>query len=224
MGERERPGQVGAVVVDVAFEGDYVLLFLADGRALSAPIGWAGPAVAKMSADARPRWAVTPDGCGVFWPAVAPEPGDGVLDVWSLEQDALFEEALADLAARGHDTDAVDMRTRELVTLWRLLADGHNGGLMQFLGNWGDDEVHRARKALQKVGADATEAAVQEFWSIVAPVIERGGVASIDALYAAFSPEQVEALEGIDTQFWAVSGELSRLIPLAYGPARSARP
>lgn len=223
MDERDRPGQVGAVVMDVAFEGDHLLLFLADGRALSAPIGWAGPTVVKMSPAARSRWAVTPDGCGVFWPAVVSEPGAGVLDVRALEQDALCEEALADLEAHGYDTDAVDTRTRELVTLWRLLADGHNGGLVQFLGNWGDDEVHRAREVLQKIGAHATAATVQDFWTIVAPVIDSGDVASVDALYTALSTEQVSALEGIDARFWAVSDELSRLVPRSYGPARSAR-
>jgi len=75
----------------------------------------------------------------------------------------------------------LDSRARALVVLWRLIADGNNGGLLQFLGNWGIAEMHRALVALADVKAMDTLGIVSEFWRLIGPITESDEVTTMDA-------------------------------------------
>lgn len=212
----------GAPVVGVTFEEKRVLLLLDDGRALAAPLSWVGPTVAGMSPDERAKWVTTADGRGVNWPAAGQTSEDGALNVWTLEQDALFEEGLAALTAAEWDAGALSARERSLVALWRLVADGYNGGLLQFLGNWGVPEVHAALAALDESGAERTATVVHEFWDVVGPIAASDEISTMDDVYRAVSSGPIDLLDGVDERFWDAAEELITRIPLTYGPAKSA--
>lgn len=214
-------GVIGSPVSDVIFEEKRILVVLEDGRALAAPIGWAGPTVAGMDATGRAGWELTNDGRGINWPAAGQTSKEGAIDVWTLEQDALFEQALAELAAAEWDASALSPRSRSLVALWRLVADGYNGGLMQVLGNWGIGEITVVLAALAEINAERTLDVVRDFWNLVGPIAESEDVTTIDEVYAAVTGHS-DRLDELDEAFWDTATELARLVPLAFGPAPSA--
>ena len=171
---------VGSPITDVIFEEKRVLLALDDGRRLAAPLSWVGPKVLAMNAQERSQWVATMDRRGVNWPGAGQTSADGALNVWTLEQDALFEAALAELKALDWKADQLNHRSRALVALWRLVADGYNGGLLQFLGNWGMAEMDAALAALAQIRASATLAVVTAFWRLVGPIAQSDEVNTID--------------------------------------------
>lgn len=217
---RQEPG---SPVRDVVFEHDRVLLVLEDGRSLAAPLGWVG-AVAGLEPEQRARWVVTADGRGVNWPDAVPTRTDGVLNVWMLEQDALFEQSLRDLAAVDGRVDALPSRSRSLLALWRLTADGYNGGLLQFVGNWGFAEAGHAREALIAIGADATAVVFDEFLELVQPIAASDEVVTIDDVYRRISELGLsDRVDELDESFWEAAEELITRVPRAFGPAPSVR-
>lgn len=216
------PPVVGSPIVDVIFEKERILVALEDGRLLAAPLTWAGPKVAAMGPLERSKWVHTADRRGVNWPSAGQVSEEGAINVWSLEQDALFEAALAQLKEADWNADRLDSRARALVALWRLIADGYNGGLLQFLGNWGIAEMHRALAALTEVKAMDTLGIVSEFWSLVGPIAESDEVTTMDDVYAGISDELSDRIGELDEQFWDAAEELIQLVPLFYGPAKSA--
>lgn len=214
---------VGSQVRDVVFEAERVLLVLEDGRALAAPISWVGATVAGWDDARRASWVRTPDGRGVNWPDAGQTSEDGALNVWVLEQDALFESALDELRACDWDVSLLAPRTRSLVALWRLTADGYNGGLLQFLGNWGTAEMHAALGALAEIAATTTLLVLREFWELLGPIAESDDVSTMDEVYAAVVARDLSTgLDALDERFWDAAEELITLVPLAFGPARSA--
>lgn len=217
------PEEPGSPVRDVVFEQERVLLVLEDGRSLAAPLGWVG-AVAGTGPEERARWVATADGRGVNWPDAMPARTDGVLNVWMLEQDALFEQALRDLAAVDGQADELSPRSRSLLALWRLTADGYNGGLLQFVGNWGFTEAEHAREALAAIGADATTGVLDEFLELVEPIAASGEVTTIDDVYRRIAELGLsDRVDEVDEAFWEAAEELITRVPRAFGPAPSVR-
>lgn len=212
----------GSPAVDVVFEEKRILVVLKDGRSLAAPIAWVSPTVVGMDAAGRAGWVLTNEGMGINWPAAGQSSPEGAIDVWTLEQDALFEQALAELAAADWQVSALSPRSRSLVALWRLVADGYNGGLLQFLGNWGIPEIHAALAALAEVGAERTLDVVRTFWEFVGPIAESAEVTTMDDVYAAIARGDSGRLDNIDEEFWEAALELTRRVPLTFGPAPSA--
>lgn len=213
---------VGSPITDVIFEEKRVLLVLDDGRQLAAPLSWVGPKVVAMNAHERSQWVATADRRGINWPSAGQTSADGALNVWTLEQDALFEAALAELKALDWKADQLHHRGRALVALWRLVADGYNGGLLQFLGNWGMAEMDAALAALAEIQASATFDVVTEFWRLVGPIAQSEEVNSIDDVYRAVAGELSERIEALDEQFWEAAEELVKRVPEFFGPAPSA--
>ena len=111
----------GSPVSEVRFTAERVLLTLQDGRTLAAPPSWVGPRVLELSDADRAAWTPTPDGRGVNWPAAGQDSADGALNVWTLEEDALYSAALDRLSAADWDATALDARREGLTTT--VLAD-----------------------------------------------------------------------------------------------------
>lgn len=212
----------GSPIADVLFEEKRVLLLLDDGRQLAAPLPWVGPKVVAMNAQERSQWVATADRRGINWPSAGQTSADGALNVWTLEQDALFEAALAELKTLDWKADQLNHRSRALVALWRLVADGYNGGLLQFLGNWGMAEMDVALAALAEIQAIATRDVVTEFWRLVGPIAQSEEVNTIDDVYRAVAGELSEQIEELDEKFWEVAEELVKQVPAFFGPAPSA--
>ncbi len=118
-------------VTDVAFDDDFILLTLADGRRTRQPLRWV-PALFEADAGQRARWVATADGLGVNWPALLPTREAGVVDILNQVWEDRYEAALARLKAAAWTLDALSDEDQLLVALWRMEADINNGGFMQF--------------------------------------------------------------------------------------------
>jgi hypothetical protein len=208
-------------IVGVRFEEKRVLVELRDGRRLAAPLSWVGRAAALAERE-RAEWVVVADGLGVNWPAAGHTSDSGALEVWVLEQDALYERALAAAAAAAWDADALRPADRELLALWRLDADVYNGGFLQFLGNWGAAEVGHALGALRGIGASTAHDLISSAWDLVRPLAESEDVNSIDDLIRALGDEGRARLDEIDEAYWEDPDGMPKRVSLHYGPAQSA--
>ena len=208
----------GSPVIDVNVRDQLVVLILEDGRTLTAPIGWAGPALATVGASIQSEWVLTDDRRGVNWPAAGLMSPQGALNVWALEQDALFDQALRDLERADWNTAALVPRSRSLISLWRLVADGYNGGLRQFFGNWGTTELHSTLIALAEIGAKRTHGIVLEFSEVVSSLVALDDTATFDEVCAGMPADTCLRLDELDEAFWESADELTHLVPAAYGP------
>jgi len=208
-------------IVDVRFEEKRVVLELHDGRRLATPLSWVSRAAA-LPDEQRTAWVVVADGLGVNWPAAGQTSATGALEVWVLEQDALYERALAAAKAAEWNADALAPHDRELLALWRLDADVNNGGFLQFLGNWGVAEVAHALRGLDAIGARRSHELVSAAWNLVRPLVESDDVNSIDDLIRAPGEEGRSRLDEIDEAYWDDPDGMPRLVSLHYGPAPSA--
>jgi hypothetical protein len=63
------PVKLDANAVDVSVTDDPLLVVLADGRELAAPLAWF-PWLAEASADQRRNWRLIGRGQGIHWPDV----------------------------------------------------------------------------------------------------------------------------------------------------------
>jgi hypothetical protein len=61
--------KVDATAVDVSIMEDRILVILADGRELAAPLAWF-PRLADATADQRRNWRLIGRGHGINWPDV----------------------------------------------------------------------------------------------------------------------------------------------------------
>jgi len=61
--------RLDATAVDVTVTDDHILVVLADGRELAAPLAWS-PRLAEATADQRKNWRLIGRGQGIRWPDV----------------------------------------------------------------------------------------------------------------------------------------------------------
>jgi hypothetical protein len=61
--------RLDATAVDVTVTDDQILVVLADGRELAAPLAWS-PRLAEATADQRKNWRLIGRGQGIRWPDV----------------------------------------------------------------------------------------------------------------------------------------------------------
>ncbi|QSQ18559.1 DUF4375 domain-containing protein [Myxococcus landrumensis] len=204
-------------IIDVGFDEERILLHLADGRVLPLPLS-GFLRVAKATPEQRLAWALTEDGRGVNWPALWPPAADGMISVWSIEQDALYERALARLQHAHRDLSALPRAERELVALWRMEADINNGGFMQFLCNWGEETCHLAIEALGGIGAQGTQQCLKDMLQVVAHHGETEERVSLSDLPGMLTDAERERLYALDQAFWKYPESLARRVVRHYAP------
>ena len=61
--------RLDATAMDVTVTDDHILVVLADGRELAAPLAWS-PRLAEATADQRKNWRLIGRGQGIRWPDV----------------------------------------------------------------------------------------------------------------------------------------------------------
>ncbi len=61
--------RLDATAVDVTVTDDHILVVLADGRELAAPLAWS-PRLAEATPDQRRNWRLIGRGQGIHWPDV----------------------------------------------------------------------------------------------------------------------------------------------------------
>ncbi len=203
-------------VTDVAFNDDFVLLTLADGRHTRQPLRWA-PALHEADATQRAQWVLTADGLGVNWPALLPAQERGVVDVPNQVWDDRYEAALARLQTHAWKLDALSDKDQQLVALWRMEADINNGGFMQFLCNWGDPTCQLALRALQAMGATQTHAILAGMRGLLDRLEDDPAIKELTDLYGAMSEDEQQALEAFEDDYYARPEDFARLGLLHFG-------
>nr|WP_279086722.1 DUF2442 domain-containing protein [Comamonas thiooxydans] len=123
-------------ITGVRIDEQTIWLALADGRELAEPIK-RHIRLEKATPEQRLAWVLSDEDHGLNWPALWQPSPEGMVSVWDLDQDSLYNQAMGALLAAQWDITRISPVQRELVALWRMEADINNGGFLQFLGNWG---------------------------------------------------------------------------------------
>jgi Protein of unknown function (DUF2442) len=63
------PVKLDATAVDVTVTDDHILVVLADGRELAAPLAWS-PRLADATPEQRRNWRLIGRGHGIHWPDI----------------------------------------------------------------------------------------------------------------------------------------------------------
>lgn len=203
-------------ITSVSIADTDIQITLANGRTLATPIR-RYIRVEKATPSERLAWALTEDGHGLNWPALwAPHP-QGMVNVWDILQDALYEEALGRLKDAKWKVSAVAKRDYELVALWRAEADINNGGFLQFLGNWGEDNLIVAIASLETIGAKEAARILRAMYAVVEPYGQTEEVVSLAELPGLLSEAERDRLYELDQAFWYYPDPLPRLVVEQYG-------
>ncbi|WP_375068648.1 DUF4375 domain-containing protein [Stenotrophomonas lactitubi] len=207
----------GLRVTDVAFDDDFILLTLADGRRTRQPLRWA-TALFEATAEQRAQWVATSDGLGVNWPALLPPHEAGVVDIPNQVWDDRYEAALTRLKAAAWTLDALSDEDQQLVALWRMEADINNGGFMQFLCNWGDPTCQLALRALQAMGAVQTRAILAGMRGLLDRLKDDPALATLPDVFDAMTEQEQAALHAFDETYFERPEDLARLGLKHFGP------
>lgn len=202
-------------IVGVSFDDTRILLALADGRVLATPIR-RYIRVAKATPAQRQEWTLTPDGRGLNWPALWPPADHGMVSAWELEQNALYDHALALLRQAGWNLAALPRDARELAALWRLEADINNGGFLQFFCNWGEQTCQLALDALDRIGARAARRCLGDMAGVIARYGETSEPAALQDLPGRLTEADSERLYELDQEFWSYPDRLDVLVVREY--------
>jgi len=204
-------------IADVAFDDEHILLTLTDGRVLRTFIK-RHIRVNEATPEQRRDWQRNADGTGVNWPRLWRPADEGMVNVWDIEQDALYNLALGRLHRAGWDLDAVPQVERELVALWRMEADINNGGFMQFLCNWGEPSVLLAIDALGLIGAPRTQECVRGMYEVIRHYGETEEMVALNDLYGMMSEAEHDRMQALEEAFWDYPERLDRAVVLYYAP------
>lgn len=206
-------------IIGVHIDAQTIWLTLADGRKLEKPIQ-RHIRLEKATPEQRQQWELTDEDHGLNWSALRQLSPEGMLNVWDMDQDSLYAQALDALQAVRWDTTQISSTQHELVALWRMEADINNGGFLQFLGNWGVHNHEIALQALRAIGAPRTHQCLQDMFATLQRFEDAPGNVELSDLPALLTDAEQEQLQALDEAFWEYPERLSRLVVLHYGPVR----
>ena len=203
-------------IQNIQFEHEHLTLALAGGKRFRLPLKLHEP-LRQATPAQRLQWQLVNDGFGVAWPALAVADDTGMINSLELVWDDFCDEALAALRAVDWRLDRLATREREIVSLWRLQADGYNGGFIQFFCNWGEDTWQTARQALQAIGATATLEIVARQRALLTRLESSPDpIAPWDIPRLLTEAEAKEISEVLDLRLWDAAHEIPRLAALHY--------
>ena len=206
-------------ITGVRFDEHNLWLSLADGRSFSEPIK-RHIRLEKATPEQRLQWELADDDRGLNWPALWKPSDTGMVSVWDIEQDLLYNQALGALQAVKWDTKRITPAQHELVALWRMEADINNGGFLQFLGNWGVGNYQVALQALQNIGAPAAHQCLQDMFAVVKRFEDAPENVALSDLPALLTDAEHDKLQELDEAFWDYPERLSELVVMHYGPVK----
>lgn len=134
--------------------------------------------------------------------------GAGQCDSLDLVWDELQDQALRRLDAAGWDLQALGLRDRQLVALWRLQADYYNGGLMQFFANWGLPTFELAQQALALIGQQPASQALHDFFAVFARLQDEPEDIALWDIGSWLSAAENARLDALDEAFTALLEDL----------------
>lgn len=192
----------------VSFTDTDLELHLAGGRTVRG--GLRRHNLLDASAEQRAAWRLVDDGLQLNWPALGRAGGTGItVAAADLAWEQTSEAALARLAQADWKLDALPARLQQIVALWRLEADGYNGGFLQFFCNWGEANCVIALQALQAIGAEATHAVVSEQRAMLDRLEGHPELKSYGDIPRLLSEaERARIGDELDSAFWEAAEEL----------------
>ena len=206
-------------ITGVRIDEQTIWLSLADGRELAEPIK-RHIRVEKATPEQRLQWELTDDDHGLNWPTLWKPSPEGMVNVWDMDQDSLYNQALGALQAVKWDVKQITRTQYELVALWRMEADINNGGFLQFLGNWGVGNYQVALQALQDIGAPAAHQCLQDMFAVLKRFEEGAENVGFSDLPALLTDAEHEQLQELEEAFWDYPEPLNKLVVMHYGPAQ----
>ncbi|GAB7531334.1 hypothetical protein PS3A_37460 [Pseudomonas sp. 3A(2025)] len=124
----------------------------------------------------------------------------------------LCKEAMGRLHALDWQLDKLTPNDQLIVALWRLEADGYNGGFLQFFCNWGDQTCTLALQALAAIGAHNSHAVVSQQRQLIEHLEDHPQLEQLWDIVQLLSDEQHEVISGeLDEQLWAAMEEVPAL-------------
>ena len=93
------------------------------------------------------------------------------------EQAQAFEQYMWDSCRKlfeeyGGDWQRLSATEQEVVVLWRAEADIYNGGILQFVCNWGQQHLQQAMTIMDKIGAHQSAALLRKAEQALAYLID----------------------------------------------------
>lgn len=194
-------------ITGVRIDEQTIWLALADGRELAEPIK-RHIRLKSAAPEQRLHWVLTDEDHGLNWPALWQPSAAGMVSVWDLDQDSLYNQAMGALLAAQWDITRISRLQHELVALWRMEADINNGGFLQFLGNWG---LANHRLSLE---------ALQDMFAVLKRFEEEPENVDYSDLPALLTDAEHEQLQELEEAFWDYPEPLNKLVVMHYGPAQ----
>jgi hypothetical protein len=202
------------MIKSVSFDATDVVLTLNNQRLVKQRLS-SLPRLEEASAADRAKWEISADGLSVTWPTLGKS--DTSVDVFYGVWDQMCNESMAKLSALNWDLEALDPADREIVALWRLEADGYNGGFMQFFCNWGERTCDVALDALRKIGAHATFNIVKQQRQLLSRLEDSPELVAMEDLPKLLTPEESHQIyEVLDPKFWEAAQEVPRFATMHY--------
>ncbi|EED65718.1 DUF4375 domain-containing protein [Comamonas testosteroni] len=206
-------------IIGIRIDEQTIWLALADGRELAEPIK-RHIRLKSAAPEQRLHWVLTDEDHGLNWPALWQPSAAGMVSVWDLDQDSLYNQAMGALLAAQWDITRISRLQHELVALWRMEADINNGGFLQFLGNWGLANHRLSLEALQAIGAPITRQCLQDMFAVLKRFEEEPENVDYSDLPALLTDAEHEQLQELEEAFWDYPEPLNKLVVMHYGPAQ----
>ncbi|MEX5611546.1 DUF4375 domain-containing protein [Pseudomonas protegens] len=196
-------------ITHVAFEDEMLCLSWADGLRLRQPLSRYSR-LREATPEQRADFAIAPRGWSVSWPHL----GEPVLSLNAIDWiwECLCDESMARLKALDWQLQQLPADDQAIVALWRLEADGYNGGFLQFFCNWGQQTCELALSTLAAIGARNTRALVSRQRQLIAHLEDHPQLEQLWDIPGLLSDEEHELISGeLDEQLWSAMEEVPAL-------------
>ncbi|RXU60130.1 hypothetical protein CW358_28570 [Pseudomonas protegens] len=192
----------------VDFEDDALCLSWADGLILRQPLSRYSQ-LQSATPEQRADFRIHPHGISVSWPHLGD--ADVSIDAFDWIWEHLCRESMGRLQALEWQLEQLPEDDQLIVALWRLEADGYNGGFLQFFCNWGEHCCELALKALVAIGARSTHTVVSRQRQLIGP-LDHPQLQRLWDIPELLGDEQYELIGGeLDEQLWSAMEEVPTL-------------
>lgn len=196
-------------ITRITFEDEMLCLGWADGLELRQSLK-RFDRLKEADVEQRADFQIRADGASVHWPHLASNGVtiDGIDWIW----EHLCNQSLGRLHALEWQLDKINHVDQAIVALWRLEADGYNGGFLQFFCNWGDQTYDLALAALQAIGAERTRELVSRQRQLIDHLDGHPQLKELWDIPGLLSDAERELISGeLDAQLWDVAEEIPAL-------------
>ncbi|MGC5700769.1 DUF4375 domain-containing protein [Pseudomonas sp. NFXW11] len=196
-------------IIHVSFDDEMLCLGWADGLQLRQPLT-RHRQLQEATPEQRAGFLIDRRGRSVSWP----ELGEAAADVDAIDWiwDSLCNESMSRLQALDWQLESLPADDQAIVALWRLEADGYNGGFLQFFCNWGEQTCGLALDTLQAIGARGARALVSRQRRLIEHLVDHPQLEQRWDIPGLLSDEQHELISGeLDEQLWKAMEEIPAL-------------